>query len=79
MNDFFIKEAHNYDEGDGGKMLEFFGTVKIITEKAVLMILDTEEIWLPKSQIEFPDDEPAKRKGLTVMVPQWLADEKDMI
>ena len=79
MNDFFIKEAHNYDENDGGRMLEFFGTVKAISNKAVLMVLDTEEVWLPKSQIEFPEEEPAKRKGITVLVPQWLAEAKEII
>ena len=30
--------------------------IKIETEKAILVMIDDEEIWLPKSQIEYDVD-----------------------
>jgi len=41
------------------------------TEKAVLMKINGESVWLPKSQIDYDNK--------YVWIPFWLADEKGLI
>lgn len=36
-------------------------------------------VWLPKSQCEFPEGEPAIGEDVTITVPVWLAQEKELI
>ena len=52
------------------------------TEKAWLVALDEYqmEIWLPKSQCDWhPDGGEARGRGGTIFVPDWLAQEKDIL
>ena len=42
------------------------------TEKAYLISVDGNEIWIPKSQIIEMDDS-------TMTIPEWLAEENDLI
>jgi len=42
------------------------------TEAAILFVIDGEEIWLPKSQIEYDSQDKV------VIVPEWLARKHDL-
>lgn len=53
------------------------------TEKAIKVRFygtpgeDYKDVWLPKSQIE---EEPMQTKdGVTITMPQWLAEEKGIV
>lgn len=49
------------------------------TENAILITQDDEnKVWLPKSQIEFEEDEGGTGRVL-VTLPEWLAREKGLI
>ena len=41
------------------------------TEKAILISIDGETTWLPKSMVEYEDGE--------IVLPEWLAIEKRLI
>ncbi len=52
------------------------------TEKALLCLIDTEEVWIPKSQIvadesEVSDDSDNSTGKL--VVSQWIAREKNLV
>jgi len=48
------------------------------TDAAILVDDAGNEVWLPKSQIEFPDD--AKLDDvIDVSLPEWLAEDKELI
>lgn len=49
--------------------------LKLETEKAYLVDGSGENVWLPKSQVEYYDD----GKGGIVTMPYWLAYEKGLI
>jgi hypothetical protein len=46
------------------------------TDKAFLFTDGVEEYWLPKSQVEVT---LVKDKDYEVLVPEWLAKEKELI
>lgn len=47
------------------------------TEKAILVVnLKNKEVWLPKSQIEIDSD---KAGCVELQLPEWLAEEKELI
>lgn len=48
------------------------------TEMAILVFDGDEEIWLPKSQIEY-DEDAYFGDTIEVLIPEWLALEKRMI
>lgn len=54
-------------------------TVLRATERALLCDVDGDEVWIPKSQ---PDDDSELTEDSdegdcgTLVIPQWLADEK---
>ena len=40
---------------------------------SILFVIDGKDVWLPRSQVEvYPDDE-------IVVVPEWLAIEKELV
>lgn len=43
------------------------------TDKAILFETDVGEVWIPKSEIVEHDED-----AMTVMIPTWLAEEKDL-
>ena len=47
------------------------------TDAAILVLFDFDEIWLPKSQIEWPGG-AEEGDEIEVHVPEWLAEEKEM-
>lgn len=55
--------------------IEFTGEIQKETEFAILFFDGHNTFWLPKSQIEI------RREGATVTieVPDWIAEQKEMI
>lgn len=43
------------------------------TANAVLIIVDGNEVWIPKSQIEDADEDYE-----TIIIPEWLAEDKGL-
>jgi hypothetical protein len=59
---------------------EVSGTIKYQTEKAILVNYSLGEIWLPKSQIcNFEDIDCENKDVQTIVIPEWLAIEKELI
>jgi len=50
-----------------------YDDLKAETPKALLLSVDDEEVWIPKSQIEYEDRE--KRE---LWIPRWLAAKKEL-
>lgn len=48
------------------------------TDKAVLCLIEDEEIWLPWSQIDEGSEIESVGDSGTIYIPQWLADEKGL-
>jgi hypothetical protein len=48
------------------------------TEKAIRVSDGVESLWLPKSQVTFEHVTPRSR-DIVVMMPEWLAKEKEII
>lgn len=52
--------------------------IKRETDSAFLVVVDGEEIWLPKSQISDPDSYNEGDTNCTVSVTKWIAREKGL-
>lgn len=57
----------------GNQLIDIAGEVKGETEKAYRFYDGKETVWLPKSQVEWYEDEG------TMTMPEWLALEKGLI
>lgn len=53
--------------------------VKRTTELAVLLHDGTRSAWVPKSQIETPDNELEVGKTMPIMMAFWIAKDKGFI
>jgi hypothetical protein len=49
------------------------------TEKAFLVLVDGEEVWLPHSQIADWDDYEAGDENVTMSVTEWIAEQKGLL
>ncbi len=58
------------------EMVDIIGTTKAETDKGVLIEFADKEVWLPKSQIE---DWPDIDEEGDVIMPEWLAEDKELI
>jgi hypothetical protein len=56
--------------------IEFCGQQKGETEKAILFDDGNKKVWLPKSQIE---DITLDGDACIITIPEWLAQEKELI
>lgn len=67
----------DYDIDD--RVVALLKDVELITEtdKAILVLYDDEEVWLPLSMISKMDLEYPGDMG-SVEIPGWLADEKGL-
>ena len=59
--------------------VEIFGTVKAVTDEAVLLNEDDNDVWLPLSQIGTEKQDFMVGDDILVFVPFWLAEEKGLI
>lgn len=59
--------------------LELDDPVKSETAKALLVVVDGEEAWIPKGQIH--DDSEVYRQGHTgtLIVSEWIAKQKGLV
>lgn len=48
------------------------------TEKAFLLRIDDEEVWIPKSQISNPEDYAEGDTNCTVSITDWIANQKGL-
>jgi len=53
--------------------------IKAETDKALLLVIGDEEFWIPKTQIESPDDYKKGDKNCTVSVTDWIARQKGLL
>jgi hypothetical protein len=63
-------------KAEGIKSIKIHCTIKHETDKALLIVSDGQECWLPKSHIEY--DKDADEAG-TVHLPEWLATKRGLI
>lgn len=52
--------------------------IKLETDKAILVIIDDEEIWLPKSQITYNENHDPD-KPQEIEISEWIAEQKGLI
>lgn len=57
--------------------VEFYGELKVETERGVLVFDGANKIWLPKSQIL--EMRKIKDSDYEFEIPYWLAKEKEII
>ena len=58
--------------------IDIDGIIKI-TDKAILIQIDDDEIWLPKSQVKFSEDPKNPNLTNVIKVAEWLAEYKGLI
>lgn len=49
------------------------------TDLAFYFVIDGEKVWLPKSQIEEPDEIAVGDEQIEVNVAQWLAEKEGLV
>ena len=54
------------------------GEVKIERDMAILFFDGARDVWLPKSQIEEPEEFEIG-KTIEILIPIWLCEEKELI
>jgi len=59
------------------QQLEFTGWVLQVTEKAVLVDVENEAIWIPNSMAEYYG-EPIIGSDIEFTIPEWLATKKGL-
>lgn len=60
------------EEWNTAKLVEVaYSKVNKLTDKAILLVIDDEEVWIPRSQI-------TEMAGDTITVTKWIADEKGL-
>ena len=57
------------------KLVEVSGRIMRETEKAVLVDINDEEVWLPLSQVEEITRRP---EGDTLLITAWIAEQKGL-
>lgn len=48
------------------------------TENALLILLEGEEIWIPKSQVSEPETYGEGDEEVTISVTEWIAKQKGL-
>lgn len=57
--------------------VEIYAEIKKETDKGLLVFDGEQQVWLPKSQIEF--NEPNKNFETSIWIPEWLATQKGIV
>jgi hypothetical protein len=68
---FFIEEIMSRGSERFEDVEVAYDEVRHETDKAYLFVIDTEKIWIPKSQISHMNDD-------TFVIPRWLAEENGL-
>jgi hypothetical protein len=53
--------------------------VTVETDKAILCLVGTKEVWIPKSQIDNSSEVQGEGDDGTLVIPEWLAIEKGLV
>lgn len=53
--------------------------VKLATDKALLCIIEGEEVWIPKSHIHDDSEVWGAGQAGTMIISEWLAEQKGLI
>lgn len=61
-----------------GDLVEFEARLVHKTEKAYLIDYGGKEYWIPKSKVEQFDEVPHNPGFYEIVIPEWLADEKEL-
>lgn len=65
---------------DGDETVSFKGVVcKKATEKALLCVVEGKDEWVPKSQISDDSEVNAEDDEGTLVVSQWIAEQKGWV
>lgn len=59
--------------------VEITDPVEVETPKAIMFTHEGEEFWIPKSQIGNDSEVQGKGDTGTLIIPEWLAEEKGLI
>ena len=59
--------------------VEFCGELRYETEKAYLIFDGSNEIWIPKSQVQEIRQLSQRSQDFEITIPQWLAKDKGII
>lgn len=75
-----VERQRDHFDDESDELVEFDGTVKGTTEKAVLITVEENDYWIPKSQMNFlvPRELPNEGEELAFEIPMWLADDKGL-
>lgn len=52
------------------------GEIRRETDLAILFFDGSREVWIPKSQLE---DRSVYSDGVEIVIPRWLAEEKELV
>jgi hypothetical protein len=59
-------------------LLDFSGEFMAASDSAILVDVEGEEVWLPKSVVgDFDDAEPGDT--IDLKIPEWLAEDRGLI
>lgn len=53
--------------------------IRAVTDRAVLIWDGDREVWIPKSQIEDPQEFHRGETGIEILMTEWCAREKGLI
>lgn len=53
--------------------------IRRVTDRAVLIHDGTKEAWIPKSQIEDPEEFGIGEAGVEILMTEWCAKDKGLI
>lgn len=83
MSKTYHSTQYNYRQREMKEKITFveiYISVKRTTEKAILIDCDGKEAWIPKSLIkDFDDQEVNVRFTGNIEIPEWIANEKELI
>jgi hypothetical protein len=53
--------------------------VEHVTDDAFLFVIDGDEVWIPKSQVEDPDEIEIGDEDIGVNIAEWLAAREGLV
>lgn len=61
------------------ELVDLQGEFQHETDKAILILISDNKIWFPKSQMTYDDKQYDKGDLIKFSIPEWLANEKEVI
>lgn len=64
----------------GRKDVEIECTVKVVTDRAILIYDGKQEVWIPKSQVsDYSGSDDLDTTVESIFIPEWLAIERGLV